>query len=146
MRRVILLFAAVIMGCISAAGFSEQKGVNPSAEKSYIYCIASFDYMKVAKKDKKEYVLTMKLECRQYDEALTNICGVVNDEEGKPQEFASKIVGINWLGRMGWELITYPTQYRQEHIEEVQYWFRMDVTGLSPADINLRLEKLKTVK
>ena len=80
------------------------------------------------------------------DVSLTYVYGVINDEEGQPREFSSYMAGLNWLGRMGWEMLPYPTTYRSDMSQDLAYWFRMDVSGLSTDDINAKLSALKPSK
>ena len=93
-----------------------------------------------------ERVYKMSVVCRQYDDDLTYVYGVINDEEGQPREFSSYMAGLNWLGRMGWEMLPYPTTYRSDMSQDLAYWFRMDVSGLSTDDINAKLSALKPSK
>ena len=147
------LFAVAIVLIVStAATMSAQE--NTSSDKAYIYCRVTFDDLKV-QKDKQihaytqkytERVYKMSVDCRQYDDDLTYVYGVINDEEGQPREFSSYMAGLNWLGRMGWEMLPYPTTYRSDMSQDLEYWFRMDVSGLSTDDINAKLSALKPSK
>ena len=147
------LFAVTIVLMVStAATMSAQE--HTSSDKAYIYCRVTFDDLKV-QKDKQihaytqkytERVYKMSVDCRQYDDDLTYVYGVINDEEGQPREFSSYMAGLNWLGRMGWEMLPYPTTYRSDISQDLEYWFRMDVSGLSADDINVKLAALKPSK
>ena len=147
------LFAAVIVFIVSSAGtLSAQE--NPSSDKAYIYCSVTFNDFKVQKEKQihnytqkyTERVYKMSVDCRQYDDDLTYIFGVINDEDGQPREFRSYMAGLNWLGRMGWELLPYPTTFRSDMNLELEYWFRMDVSGLSADEINAKLSPLRPSK
>lgn len=147
------LFAVAIVFMVStAATISAQE--NPSSDKAYIYCSVTFNDFKVQKEKQihnytqkyTERVYKMSVDCRQYDDDLTYIFGVINDEEGRPREFRSYMAGLNWLGRMGWEMLPYPTSYRSDMNLDQVYWFRMDVSGLSTDDINSKLSALRPSK
>lgn len=127
------LFVAVMLLTISSACVLSAQDNSP-VNKSYIYCTVAFDSFKV-----EERMFKMKIDCRQYDSDLNGFFGILNDENGKPREFVSQIAGINWLGLMGWEIVTYPIQYKPEYIVETTYWLRMDVSGLSHDEINKKL-------
>ena len=150
MKRIArIVLAAVIVFIVSSAGTLSAQ-VNVSSDKAYIYCKAYFDDFKVKRQRKihnytqeyTEHVNKLILDCRQYDDKLTYIYGVINDEEGKPREFKSYIEAINWLGLMGWELLPYPTIYSSDIYNDIVYWFRMDVSGLSTDEINAKLSAL----
>ena len=152
-NNTLRLFAAAIVLMVStAATISAQE--NASSDKAYIYCKASFDDFKVKKERKihnytQEYterVYKLSVDCRQYDDKLTYIYGVINDDKGKPREFKSYVAALNWLGLMGWELLPYPTTYRSDTHHDLEYWFRMDVSGLSTEEINAKLDPLKPSK
>lgn len=140
------LFVAVMLLTISSAYVLSAQENSPSS-KSYIYCIVTFDDFKVEKEKQvhsytqkyTERMFKMKIDCRQYDSDLNGFYGIINDENGNPREFISPMAGINWLGLRGWEIVTYPIQYRPEYIKQIRYWFRMDVTGWSHEDINKKL-------
>lgn len=151
--KTLKLFAVAIVLMVStAATISAQE--NTSSDKAYIYCRVTFDDLKV-RKEKQIHAYTQKyteraykmsVDCRQYDDDLTYVYGVINDEEGQPREFSSYMAGLNWLGRMGWEMLPYPTTYRSDMSQDWAYWFRMDVSGLSTDDINAKLSALKPSK
>ena len=147
------LFALAIVFMVStSATISAQE--NPSSAKAYIYCSVTFNDFKVQKERQihnytqkyTERVYKMSVDCRQYDDDLTYIFGVINDEEGRPREFRSYMAGLNWLGRMGWEMLPYPTTYRSDVIQDLEYWLRMDVSGLSADQINAKLAPLRPSK
>lgn len=152
--KVLSLLVAIIMAGFSATGLSAQDSISAPVSKSYVYCIVSFDGLKVEKEKQigsltqkyTERLYHMSVDCRQYDEDVTNIFGVINDEDGKPREFSSHMAGINWLGLMGWELVPYPITYKPEYIVEIDYWLRMDVTGLSHDEINRKLSVFRAKK
>ena len=145
MKRIIITLTALIIAAASA--FAQE---NSPSSKSYIYCIVTFDDFKVEKEKQvhsytqkyTERMFKMKIDCRQYDSDLNGFYGIINDENGNPREFISPMAGINWLGLRGWEIVTYPIQYRPEYIKQIRYWFRMDVTGWSHEDINKKLSAL----
>ena len=147
------LFAAVIVFIVSSAGTLSAQD-NASSDKAYIYCSVTFNDFKVQKEKQihnytqkyTERVYKMSVDCRQYDDDLTYIFGVINDEDGQPREFRSYMAGLNWLGRMGWELLPYPTTFRSDMELELEYWFRMDVSGLSTDEINAKLAPLRPSK
>ena len=147
------LFAAVIVFIVSSAGTLSAQD-NASSDRAYIYCSVTFNDFKVQKEKQihnytqkyTERVYKMYVDCRQYDDDLTYIFGVINDEEGQPQEFRSYMAGLNWLGRMGWEMLPYPTSYRSDMNLDQVYWFRMDVSGLSADEINAKLAPLRPSK
>ena len=151
--NILRLFAVAIVLMVSAAGtLSAQE--NTSSDRAYIYCRVTFDDFKVQKekqihaytKKYTERVYKMYVDCRQYDDDLTYIFGVINDEDGQPREFRSYMAGLNWLGRMGWEILPYPTKYRSDVIQDLEYWFRMNVSGLSTDEINAKLSALRPSK
>ena len=151
--KTLKLFAVAIVLMVStAATISAQD--NTSSDKAYIYCSVTFDDLKVQKEKQihaytqkyTERAYKMSVDCRQYDDDLTYVYGVINDEEGQPREFSSYMAGLNWLGRMGWEMLPYPTTYRSDMSQDMEYWFRMDVSGLSTDDINAKLSALKPSK
>ena len=151
--KTLKLFAVAIVLMVStAATISAQE--NTSSDKAYIYCSVTFDDLKVQKEKQihaytqkyTERAYKMSVDCRQYDDDLTYVYGVINDEEGQPREFSSYMAGLNWLGRMGWEMLPYPTTYRSDMSQDLEYWFRMDVSGLSTDDINAKLSALKPSK
>ena len=151
--NILRLFAVAIVFMVStAATISAQE--NPSSDKAYIYCRVTFDDLKVQKEKQihnythkyTERVYKMSVDCRQYDDDLIYIFGVINNEEGNPREFRSYMAGLNWLGRMGWELLPYPTTFRSDMNLELEYWFRMDVSGLSNDEINAKLAPLRPSK
>ena len=41
------------------------------------------------------------------------------------------MAGLNWLGLMGWEMVPYPIAYNSDSVIISDYWFRLDVTGLT---------------
>ena len=147
------LFAAVIVFIVSSAGTLSAQD-NASSDRAYIYCSVTFNDFKVQKEKQihnytqkyTERVYKMSVDCRQYDDDLTYIFGVINDEDGQPREFRSYMAGLNWLGRMGWELLPYPTTFRSDMNLELEYWFRMDVSGLSTDEINAKLAPLRPSK
>ena len=147
-----LFTVAIVLMVSTAITTSAQE--NTSSDKAYIYCTVSFNGKKVQKEKQihnytqkyTERVLNMYVDCRQYDNELTYIYGVVNDDEGKPREFKSYVVALNWLGLMGWELLPYPTTYRSDMSQDEVYWFRMDVSGLSTDEINAKLAPLRPSK
>ena len=151
--RYISLFAAVIVFIFSTAGTLSAQD-KTSSDRAYIYCKVTFYDFKVQKERQihnytqkyTERVYKMSVDCRQYDEELTYIFGVINDEKGNPREFRSHIAGLNWLGRIGWELLSYPTKYRSDTAQDLEYWFRMDVSGLSSDEINAKLSPLRPSK
>ncbi len=53
----------------------------------------------------------------------------------------SPMAGLNWLGMMGWEMVPYPTAYRSDMAVTSDYWFRMDVTGMTVGQINRKLSE-----
>lgn len=148
------IFAAAIVLMVStAATISAQENI--SSDKAYIYCIVKFDDFKVQKEKQLSQTYTQKytervykisVDCRQYDDELTYIYGVINDENDKPKEFRSYMAGLNWMGLMGWELLPYPTTYRSDMSHNLEYWFRMDVSGLSTEEINAKLAPLRSSK
>ena len=151
--NILRLFAVAIVFMVStAATISAQE--NPSSDKAYIYCSVTFNDFKVQKEKQihnytqkyTERVYKMSVDCRQYEDDLTYIFGVINDEKGRPREFRSYMAGLNWLGRMGWELLPYPTTFRSDMELKLEYWFRMDVSGLSTDEINAKLAPLRPSK
>jgi hypothetical protein len=151
--RYISLFAAVIVFIFSTAGTLSAQD-KTSSDRAYIYCKVTFYDFKVQKERQihnytqkyTERVYKMSVDCRQYEDDLTYIFGVINDEEGRPREFRSYMAGLNWLGRMGWEMLPYPTSYRSDMNLDQVYWFRMDVSGLSADEINAKLAPLRPSK
>lgn len=147
------LFVILIVLTISTAVTLSAQD-NTSRDRAYIYCRVMFDDLRVQKERKlnnytqkyTERAYKMYLDCRQYDDELTYIFGEVKDEEGKPREFGSYMEGLNWLGLMGWEILPYPTAYRSDVNVNVEYWFRMDVSGLSTDEINAKFSALKPSK
>ena len=151
--NILRLFAvAIVLMASTAATVAAQD--KTSSENAYIYCRVTFDDFKVQKEKQihaytqkyTERVYKMSVDCRQYDDDLTYIFGVINDEDGQPREFRSYMAGLNWLGRMGWEMLPYPTTYRSDVIQDLEYWFRMDVSGLSTDEINEKLSALRPSK
>ena len=151
--NILRLFAvAIVLMASTAATVAAQD--KTSSENAYIYCRVTFDGFKVQKEKQihnytqkyTERVYKMSVDCRQYDDDLTYIFGVINDEDGQPREFRSYMAGLNWLGRMGWEMLPYPTTYRSDVIQDLEYWFRMDVSGLSADEINAKLAPLRPSK
>lgn len=151
--NILRLFAVAIVLMVSTAATVAAQD-KTSSENAYIYCRVTFDGFKVQKEKQihnytqkyTERVYKMSVDCRQYDDDLTYIFGVINDEEGRPREFRSYMAGLNWLGRMGWEMLPYPTTYRSDVIQDLEYWFRMDVSGLSADEINAKLAPLRPSK
>ena len=151
--NILRLFAVAIVLMVSTAATVAAQD-KTSSENAYIYCRVTFDDFKVQKEKQinaytqkyTERVYKMSVDCRQYDDDLTYIFGVINDEEGRPREFRSSMAGLNWLGRMGWEMLPYPTTYRSDVIQDLEYWFRMDVSGLSADQINAKLAPLRPSK
>ena len=147
-----LFVAAIVLMVSTAATVAAQD--KTSSENAYIYCRVTFDDFKVQKEKQihaytqkyTERLYKMSVDCRQYDDDLTYIFGVINDEEGRPREFRSYMAGLNWLGRMGWEMLAYPTSYRSDMNLDQVYWFRMDVSGLSADEINAKLAPLRPSK
>ena len=151
--NILRLFAVAIVFMVSTAVTISAQD-NASSDRAYIYCSVTFNDFKVQKEKQihnytqkyTERVYKMSVDCRQYDDDLTYIFGVINDEDGQPREFRSYMAGLNWLGRMGWELLPYPTTFRSDINLELEYWFRMDVSGLSADEINARLSLLRPSK
>ena len=151
--NILRLFAVAIVLMVSTAATVAAQD-KTSSENAYIYCRVTFDDFKVQKekqihaytKKYTERVYKMSVDCRQYDDDLTYIFGVINDEDGQPREFRSYMAGLNWLGRMGWEMLPYPTSYRSDTNLDQVYWFRMDVSGLSTDEINAKLAPLRPSK
>lgn len=151
--NILRLFAVAIVLMVSTTATVAAQD-KTSSENAYIYCRVTFDGFKVQKekqihaytKKYTERVYKMSVDCRQYDDDLTYIFGVINDEDGQPREFRSYMAGLNWLGRMGWELLPYPTTFRSDMELELEYWFRMDVSGLSADEINAKLAPLRPSK
>ena len=151
--NILRLFAvAIVLMASTAATVAAQD--KTSSENAYIYCRVTFDDFKVQKEKQihnytqkyTERAYKMSVDCRQYDDDLTYIFGVINDEDGRPREFRSYMAGLNWLGRMGWEMLPYPTTYRSDVIQDLEYWLRMDVSGLSADQINAKLAPLRPSK
>ena len=151
--NILRLFAVAIILMVSTAATVAAQD-KTSSENAYIYCRVTFDDFKVQKEKQihaytqkhTERVYKMSVDCRQYDDDLTYVFGVINDEEGNPREFRSYMAGLNWLGRMGWEMLPYPTTYRSDINLDLEYWFRMDVSGLSTDEINVKLAPLRPSK
>ena len=151
--NILRLFAVAIVLMVSTAATVAAQD-KTSSDKAYIYCSVTFNDFKVQKEKQihaytqkyTERVYKMSVDCRQYDDDLTYVFGVINDEEGNPREFRSYMAGLNWLGRMGWELLPYPTTFRSDMELELEYWFRMDVSGLSADEINAKLAPLRPSK
>ena len=151
--NILRLFAVAIVFMVSTAATVAAQD-KTSSDKAYIYCSVTFNDFKVQKEKQihnytqkyTERVYKMSVDCRQYDDDLTYIFGVINNEEGNPREFRSYMAGLNWLGRMGWELLPYPTTFRSDMELELEYWFRMDVSGLSTDEINAKLAPLRPSK
>ena len=152
-RNILRLFAVAIVLMVSTAATVAAQD-KTSSENAYIYCRVTFDDLKIQKEKQihnytqkyTERVYKMSVDCRQYDDDLTYVFGVINDEEGNPREFRSYMAGLNWLGRMGWEMLPYPTTYRSDVSQDLEYWFRMDVSGLSTDEINAKLALLRPSK
>ena len=152
-RNILRLFAVAIALMVSTATTVAAQD-KTSSENAYIYCRVTFDDLKIQKEKQihnytqkyTERVYKMSVDCRQYDDDLTYVFGVINDEEGNPREFRSYMAGLNWLGRMGWEMLPYPTTYRSDVSQDLEYWFRMDVSGLSTDEINAKLALLRPSK
>ena len=151
--NILRLFAVAIVLMASTAAIVAAQD-KTSSENAYIYCRVTFDDFKVQKEKQihnytqkyTERAYKMSVDCRQYDDDLTYIFGVINDEDGRPREFRSYMAGLNWLGRMGWEILPYPTTYRSDVIQDLEYWLRMDVSGLSADQINAKLAPLRPSK
>ena len=151
--NILRLFAVAIVLMVSTAATVAAQD-KTSSEHAYIYCRVTFDDLKVQKEKQihaytqkyTERVYKMSVDCRQYDDDLTYIFGVINDEDGQPREFRSYMAGLNWLGRMGWEMLPYPTSYRSDMNLDQVYWFRMDVSELSTDEINAKLALLRPSK
>ena len=149
LSRFILSLTVVFLTCISAQIASAQENV--PVRKSYIYCIVNFDAVKVEKVEKihnltrtyKEWECTMHVDCRQDDSDIKGFRSLVKDAEGNNKTFRSTTAGLNWLGMKGWELLPYPVAYDPRSLIESDYWFRMEVTGLSTEQINEILDELK---
>ena len=147
------LFAAAIVFMVSKAATVAAQD-KTSSDKAYIYCSVTFNDFKVQKEKQihnytqkyTERVYKMSVDCRQYEDDLTYIFGVINDEEGRPREFRSYMAGLNWLGRMGSEMLQYPTSYTSDMNLDQVYWVRMDVSGLSADEINAKLSPLRPSK
>ena len=152
-RNILRLFAVAIVLMVSTATTVAAQD-KTSSENAYIYCRVTFDDLKIQKEKQihnytqkyTERVYKMSVDCRQYDDDLTYVFGIINDEEGNPREFRSYMAGLNWLGRMGWEMLPYPTTYRSDVSQDLEYWFRMDVSGLSTDEINAKLALLRPSK
>jgi hypothetical protein len=151
--NILRLFAVAIVLMVSTTATVAAQD-KTSSENAYIYCRVTFDDFKVQKEKQihnytqkyTERAYKMSVDCRQYDDDLTYIFGVINDENGQPREFRSYMAGLNWLGRMGWEMLPYPTSYRSDMNLDQVYWFRMDVSGLSADQINAKLAPLRPSK
>ena len=149
MKRILTILAVIVLTTVCASAQDKT-----SSENAYIYCRVTFDDFKVQKEKQihnytqkyTERAYKMSVDCRQYDDDLTYIFGVINDENGQPREFRSYMAGLNWLGRMGWEMLPYPTTFRSDMNLELEYWFRMDVSGLSTDETNAKLAPLRPSK
>ena len=150
----ILMAMFISMGSASAQEVAVSFENNDVIGKAYIYCKVSFDDTKVEREEKihnytrtvKERVYTLRVDCRQDNSDLISFYGIVKDDEGNQKEFNSLMAGLNWMGMMGWELVPYPIAYRSDMSVSTDYWFRMDVSGLSTDDINAKLAALKPSK
>ena len=153
-------FFIVLMAMMIAVGSASVQEVTVTVEdnnvtgKAYIYCIVSLDDIQVKKEEKihnytrtyKERAYTLKIDCRQDDSDLISFYGKVTDNEGNPREFNSHMAGLNWLGMMGWEMVPYPIAYRSDTTIISDYWFRLDVTGLTAGQINDKLSQFGVQK
>ena len=150
----ILMAMFISMGSASAQEVAVSFENNDVIGKAYIYCNVSFDDTKVEREEKihnytrtvKERAYTLRVDCRQDNSDLISFYGIVKDDEGNQKEFNSLMAGLNWMGMMGWEMLPYPTKYRSDISQYLEYWFRMDVSGLSTDDINAKLAALKPSK
>lgn len=146
---LVLMVMIITIGSASAQETAVAVQNNDITGKAYIYCRASLDDIIVAKEEKignytqkvKERGYTLKIDCRQYNSELISIYNTVKDNDGNQRVFNSPMAGLNWLGLIGWEIIPYPIAYRSDTNITSDYWFRLDVTGLSNEQINKKLSE-----
>lgn len=153
-------FFIVLMAMIIAIGSASAQEVSVIVEnndvigKAYIYCNVSINDTKVEVEEKihnytrtvKERVYTLKIDCRQDNRDLISFFDIVKDNEGKQRVFNSPMAGLNWLGMIGWEMVPYPIAYRSDITVISEYWFRLDVTGLTIEQINNKLSEFGAQK
>ena len=143
----ILMAMIISMGSASAHEVATAVENNDLTGKAYIYCIVDFNDIKVEKVEKihnytrtfKERAYTLRVNCRQDNSDLISFYGIVKDNEGNERKFSSQMAGLNWMGMMGWELVPYPKAYRSDMSVETDFWFRLDVSGLTIEQINKKL-------
>ena len=134
-------FFIALMAMIVAVGTASAQ------DAAYIYCKVSISNIKVEKEEKihdytrtvKERVYTLKIDCRQDNSDLISFFDTVKDNDGNQRTFSSLMAGLNWLGLMGWEMVPYPIAYNSDSVIISDYWFRLDVTGLTVGQINDKL-------
>ena len=150
----ILMAMFISMGSASAQEVAVSVENNDVIGKAYIYCKVSFDDTKVEREEKihnytrtvKERAYTLRVDCRQDNCDLISFYGIVKDDEGNQKEFKSLMAGLNWMGMMGWELVPYPIAYRSDMSVSTEYWFRLDVSGLTIEQINKKLSEFGVQK
>ena len=94
----------------------------------------------------KERAYTLRVDCRQDNCDLISFYGIVKDDEGNQKEFKSLMAGLNWMGMMEWELVPYPIAYRSDMSVSTEYWFHLDVSGLTIEQINKKLSEFGVQK
>lgn len=150
----ILMAMFISMGSASAQEVAVSFENNDVIGKAYIYCKVRFDDTKVEREEKihnytrtvKERAYTLRVDCRQDNCDLISFYGIVKNDEGNQKEFKSLMAGLNWMGMMGWELVPYPIAYRSDMSVSTDYWFRLDVSGLTIEQINKKLSEFGVQK
>lgn len=128
MKRVVTLLAVIFTLCTASSNAEAQtSGQNQSA---YVYCIVDFQNTK----HNNEWKVKMTVDFGQADYSKREL---VVDGDGNDRIFNSNIAGLNWLGMQGWEFVPYPTL--NDGSSRTKYYMRLNVTGLSPEEINQRL-------
>lgn len=105
----------------------------PQEQQSYIYCKVSIVYMTVRGKCD-IYVDFGQFESKLLRDTMNMTCDM--------KEFNSEMAALNWLSRNGWELFQYSQVMDPEESNPARYIMRMNVTGLTEAEINERIAVL----
>lgn len=126
MKKILL----AVLFCICFAG----NGIAQTQEQqSYIYCKVSFTYMTIRGKCD-IYVDFGQFESKLLPDTMNMTCDM--------DEFNSEMAAVNWLSRNGWELFLYRPVINSDESNTNRYIMRMNVTGLTEAEINERIAVL----
>lgn len=128
MKRVLTLLAVIFTLCTASSNAEAQ--TNCQNQSAYVYSIVDFQNTK----HNNEWKVKMTVDFGQADYSKREL---VVDEDGNDRIFNSNIAGLNWLGMQGWEFVPYPTL--NDGSSRTKYYMRLNVTGLSPEEINQRL-------